>query len=175
MTYLDETITILAQIDRHAVDEMTARLRNLDGRLFVLGLGGSAAHASHAVNDFRKIAGIEAYTPLDNVAELTAHINDECWGECLVRYLQGSRFSERDALLVFSVGGGTEGVSLPLIAAVAHAHAVGATVLGITGPDGGYTAQRAEVCIRIPAVENVTPQVEGITAVLWHAIVTALA
>lgn len=172
--YLAETIDILERLDQRDIDDMLAALRNLTGRLFIVGLGGSAAHASHAVNDFRKIARIEAYTPLDNVAELTAHINDDSWGTCLVRYLESSGFGRYDALLVFSVGGGTKGVSLPLVGAVHHAKALGATVLGITGPEGGYTAAQADVCIRIPAHDRVTPHTEGITAVLWHLIVTEL-
>src|SRR5256885_2047822 len=153
-----------------------ADLRARGGRLFFVGVGGSAANCSHAVNDFRKIAGIEAYTATDNVAELTARINDDGWHSVFVEWLKGSRLQARDALFVLSVGGGDleRDISANLVLAVQHAHQVGARVLGVVGRDGGYTATVADACVIVPTVnaENVTPHTEAFQAVVWHLLVS---
>ena len=146
------------------------------GRLFILGVGGSAGNASHAVNDFRKITGIEAYAPTDNVSELTARTNDEGWETVFVEWLRGSRLNANDGILVFSVGGGDleRWVSPNLVRAVQHAKNVGATVCGIVGRDGGYTAKVADACVIVPTVNtaHVTPHAEAFQAVVWHLFVT---
>ena len=177
--YLEEASAVLARLDRDAIERMAALLaevRARDGRLFVLGVGGSAAHAGHAVNDFRKLCGFEAYAPTDNVAELTARANDEGWETTFAAWLRGSRLAARDALLVFSVGGGDRerNVSPNLVAALTLAHEVGATILGIVGRDGGATARLAEACVLVPTVEpsRVTPHTEGTCAVVWHLLVS---
>lgn len=175
--YLLETWDIISKLDpakiEAVVDELV-QLRERNGRLFVLGLGGSAAHASHAVNDLRKIARIEAYAPTDNVAELTAWINDESWEKCFERYLETSYFERRDALLIFSVGGGQMGVSAPIGHAIDYARHRSATVLGIVGRDGGFTSSFADAYVHIPPCypERITPHTEGIAAVVWHLIVS---
>lgn len=152
-----------------------AGVRERGGRLFFLGVGGGAGHASHAVNDFRKIAGFECYTPTDNVSELTARINDDGWDTSYAKWLEGSRLGKNDALFVFSVGGGNEekGVSLNLVRALELAKRVGARVFGVVGRDGGYTAAVADVAIVIPTVdpELVTPLTEAFQAVVWHLLV----
>lgn len=155
------------------VSELVA-LRERGGRLFILGLGGSAANASHAVNDFRKLCEIEAYAPTDNVAELTARANDEAWEDIFSTWLVGSRLCNKDAILILSVGGGTEDVSIPLGFAINHAKAVRARVLGIVGRDGGTTAKRADCCVIIPTVNEglVTPIAESMQAVIWHLLVS---
>jgi D-sedoheptulose 7-phosphate isomerase len=177
--YLDEVREIAARIDRDAVNAMVQRLvevRAKGGRLFILGVGGSAGNASHAVNDFRKICGIEAYAPTDNVSELTARINDDGWDTSFAAWLKGSRLGPADAVCVFSVGGGDvdRGVSINLVRAVEHAKSVGATVCGIVGRTGGYTAKVADACVVIPTVnpDTVTAHAEAFQAVVWHLLVS---
>ncbi|MBL8295865.1 MAG: SIS domain-containing protein [Bryobacterales bacterium] len=178
-TFLQEAVQILHQLDRAAIDrcvELLANARDRGGRLFILGVGGSAANASHAVNDFRKICGFEAYAPTDNVSELTARTNDEGWGGVFASWLETSRLTARDALLVFSVGGGNveANVSPNLVAALQYAREVGAAITGIVGRDGGYTAQVADACVVIPTVNpaHVTPHAEAFQGVVWHLFVT---
>src|SRR5438270_9032576 len=173
--HLQETAQIVAQLDPVVCEkavEILAAVRAKGGRLFILGVGGSAANASHAVNDFRKIAGLECYTPTDNVSELTARTNDEGWSSVFAEWLKGSRLSEKDAVLVLSVGGGNveKNVSTNLVAALQLAKERGSTVLGIVGRDGGYTRQVADVAVVIPAVNpaNITPHTEAFQAVVWH-------
>ncbi len=177
--FLAEAAEILTRIDTAAVEAVAALLadcRRGGGRLFILGVGGSAANASHAVNDFRKICGFEAYAPTDNVAELTARTNDEGWASVFEAWLRVSRLRQTDAVLIFSVGGGDleKQVSANLVAAVQYARTVGAKVAGIVGRDGGYTAQAADACILVPTVNarHVTPHAEAFQAVLWHLLVT---
>jgi D-sedoheptulose 7-phosphate isomerase len=178
-TYLDETARILARLDRGALERMAEQLaatRDSGGRLFVLGVGGSAAHASHAVNDFRKLCELEAYAPTDNVSELSARTNDDGWETVFAAWLAGSRLGAGDAVLVFSVGGGDaeRSVSTNLVRALEHAQAVGASIFGIVGRDGGFTARVADECIVISplADERVTPHTEGLCAVVWHLLVS---
>jgi D-sedoheptulose 7-phosphate isomerase len=177
--FLAEAAEILKRLDTAAVERTAALLascRERGGRLFILGVGGSAANASHAVNDFRKICAIEAYAPTDNVSELTARTNDEGWAGVFEAWLRTSRLRPEDALLVFSVGGGNleKNVSPNLVAAIRYAKTVGASVAGIVGRDGGYTAQAADACILVPTVNpaHVTPHAEAFQAVLWHLLVT---
>ncbi|MCI0705563.1 MAG: SIS domain-containing protein [Planctomycetia bacterium] len=177
--FLAEASEIISKLDTAAIDkvvEALAKTRERGGRLFILGVGGSAANASHAVNDFRKIAGIETYSPTDNVSELTARTNDEGWETVFVEWLRGSRLNANDAILVFSVGGGDleRNVSPNLVRAVQHAKKVGATVCGIVGRDGGYTAKVADACVIVPTVNpaHVTPHAEAFQAVVWHLFVT---
>ncbi len=177
--YLAETVEILGRIDRDALDAMAvglAETRDAGGRLFILGVGGSAGHASHAVNDFRKISGFEAYTPTDNVSELTARINDDGWDDAFAGWLEVSRLGPDDAVLVFSVGGGNrdKNVSVNLVHALEMASDVGASIYGIVGRDGGYTAEVADACVVIPPLypERITPHTEGLAAVVWHLLVT---
>ena len=152
------------------------RLREREGRLFLIGVGGSAANCSHAVNDFRKLCGIEAYAPTDNVSELTARTNDDGWASVFVEWLKVSRLSNRDAVFVFSVGGGNleKNVSPNLVSALRHAKEIGAKILGVVGRDGGYTAQVADACVIVPTVNpvNVTPHSEAFQAVVWHLLVS---
>lgn len=177
--FLAEATEIIAKLDVAAIDRAVnalAAIRARGGRLFVLGVGGSAANAAHAVNDFRKIAGIETYSPTDNVSELTARTNDEGWETVFAEWLKGSRLNADDGLLVLSVGGGDleRNVSPNLVRAVQHAKAVGATVCGIVGRDGGYTAKVADACVIVPTVNaaHVTPHAEAFQAVVWHLFVT---
>lgn len=177
--HLAEARQILDLIDSAAIERMAealAALRKREGRLFVLGVGGSAGNASHAVNDFRKIVGLEAYAPTDNVSELTARANDEGWPTIFEGWLKVSRLGAGDAVLVLSVGGGNleKNVSPNLVMALRHAKAVGAEVFGIVGRDGGYTAQVADACVVIPTVnpETVTPHSEAFQAVVWHLLVS---
>ena len=177
--FLAEAAEILKQIDVAAVEHLAATLaecRAGGGRLFILGVGGSAANASHAVNDFRKICGLEAYAPTDNVSELTARTNDEGWAGVFEGWLRVSRLREADALLIFSVGGGNveQQVSPNLVAAIKYARTVGAKIAGIVGRDGGYTAQNADACVIVPTVnaKHVTPHAEAFQAVIWHLLVT---
>jgi D-sedoheptulose 7-phosphate isomerase len=177
--HLRETAEIVSQLDPVLCEkavELLAAVRERGGRLFVLGVGGSAANASHAVNDFRKIAGVECYTPTDNVSELTARTNDEGWSTVFAEWLKGSRLNGKDALLILSVGGGNleKNVSPNLVAALQLAKERGASVLGIVGRDGGYTATVADVVIVIPTVNpnNVTPHSEAFQAVVWHLFVS---
>ena len=178
-SYIAETKRILDALDVSALDRVAeglAAVRAAGGRLFILGVGGSAGHASHAVNDFRKICGFEAYTPTDNVSELTARVNDEGWDTTFVHWLQGSRLRAADCLLVFSVGGGNreKRVSNNLVLALEHGRKVGARIFGIVGRDGGFTREAADACVVIPPLnpERVTPHTEGLCAVLWHLLVT---
>jgi D-sedoheptulose 7-phosphate isomerase len=177
--FLDESIEVIRRIDADAVDRLAAGLgaaRDGGGRLFILGVGGSAGHASHAVNDFRKICHFEAYTPTDNVSELTARVNDEGWDSCFAEWLKISRLTSKDAVLVFSVGGGNveKNVSVNLVRAIDEARGAGAKVFGIVGKDGGYTKQVADECVLIPIVANerITPHTEGLAAVVWHLLVS---
>jgi D-sedoheptulose 7-phosphate isomerase len=177
--HLQETAQIISQLDADLCEkavELLARVRTREGRLFILGVGGSAANASHAVNDFRKIAGLECYAPTDNVSELTARTNDEGWSTVFVEWLKGSRINNKDALLIFSVGGGNieKNISPNLVAALELAKQRGASVLGIVGRDGGYTAKVADVAIIIPTVNpaNTTPHSEAFQAVVWHLLVS---
>jgi D-sedoheptulose 7-phosphate isomerase len=177
--YLAEVGEIAARIDPAAVDRTIALLveiRAQGGRVFFLGVGGGAGHAGHAVNDFRKIAGIECYAPTDNVSELTARINDDGWDSCYANWLRGSHLSQRDAIFVFSVGGGNaeHRVSMNLVAALDLARANGARILGIVGRDGGATALVADACLIVPTLnaETITPHTEEFQAVLWHLIVS---
>lgn len=173
--HLKECAAILAQLradDSEKCVRELVEVRRRGGRLFILGVGGSAANASHAVNDFRKIAGLEAYAPTDNVSELTARTNDEGWASVFVEWLRGSRLTSRDLILVLSVGGGNteQNVSPNLVSALQLAKQVGARVIGIVGKDGGYTAKVADACVIIPTVNpaNVTPHSEAFQAVVWH-------
>jgi D-sedoheptulose 7-phosphate isomerase len=177
--FLAEAGEIIAKLDVSAIDkvvEALAAIRARGGRLFILGVGGSAANAAHAVNDFRKIAGLEAYSPTDNVSELTARTNDEGWETVFAEWLRGSRLNAKDGLLVFSVGGGDldRNVSPNLVRAVQFAKKVGATVTGIVGRDGGYTAKVADACVIVPTVNaaHVTPHAEAFQAVVWHLFVS---
>jgi D-sedoheptulose 7-phosphate isomerase len=177
--YLAETKSILDAIDRTDIERVAkglAETRDDGGRLFLLGIGGSAGHASHAVNDFRKICGFEAYTPTDNVSELTARINDDGWDTAFSEWLRGSRLHKRDALLIFSVGGGDrdKNISPNLVKAIELAQQVGARVFGIVGRDGGATRRGADACVLIPPLfsDHVTPHTEGICAVIWHLLVS---
>lgn len=178
-TFVFEAIQILRQLDLAAIERMAlglAQVRETGGRLFILGVGGSAAHASHAVNDFRKLCGFEAYAPTDNVSELTARANDEGWETCFAAWLKGSRINMRDGVLVFSVGGGSpeKNVSVNIVRALETATAAGAHVFGVVGRDGGFTRQVAEECVVIPTVdaERITPHTEGICAIVWHLLVS---
>jgi D-sedoheptulose 7-phosphate isomerase len=177
--YLAEVREVTERIDQAAVlklVELLADVRDQGGRLFFLGVGGGAGNASHAVNDFRKIAGFEAYSPLDNVSELTARINDDGWEGALAAWLRGSRLTERDMLMIFSVGGGDieHNVSMNLVRAMEYAQSVGARIGGIVGRDGGFTAQVADACVIIPVVhpETITPHSEAFQAVIWHLLVS---
>ena len=183
MTYtekhLNEARQIIESIDAEAIEGMVkllAQVRTDGGRLFFLGVGGSAGNCSHAVNDFRKIAGFESYAPTDNVSELTARTNDEGWDTVFVEWLKTSRLSEKDAVFVFSVGGGDleKNISPNLVRALQYAKAVGAGITGVVGRDGGFTATVADVCVIVPTVnsENITPHAEAFQAVVWHLLVS---
>ncbi|MCP4005920.1 MAG: SIS domain-containing protein [bacterium] len=177
--YLKEAAQICGALDNGQIDaavEILAGVRERGGRLFVIGVGGSAANASHAVNDFRKIAGIEAYTPTDNVSELTARVNDEGWDTSFSFWLEGSHLRPEDAILVLSVGGGNaeKNVSMNIVRALELAQKVGAAVIGIVGRDGGHTAKVADACVLIPVVNpsTITPHTEAFQAVVWHLLVS---
>jgi D-sedoheptulose 7-phosphate isomerase len=177
--YLAEAAQILGLLDVATIDKMVellAAVRERGGRLFFLGVGGGAGNASHAVNDFRKIAGIEAYTPTDNVAELTARVNDDGWESVFVNWLKGSRLTGDDAILVFSVGGGDleRNISPNLVRALQYARQVGAAICGVVGRDGGYTARVADACVVIPPLNpaTITPHTESFQAVVWHLLVS---
>jgi D-sedoheptulose 7-phosphate isomerase len=183
MTYserhLAETGAILERLDAAAIERVVsvlADVRARGGRLFFLGVGGSAGNCSHAVNDFRKLAGFEAYAPTDNVSELTARTNDEGWETVFVAWLQGSRLRAEDAVFVFSVGGGRldKNISPNLVRALHYAREVGAAIVGVVGLDGGYTATVADACVVVPTVnpETVTPHSEAFQAVVWHLLVS---
>ena len=177
--FLGESVAVIDAIDTERIEDVArglASLRERGGRLFIIGVGGSAGHASHAVNDFRKICDIEAYTPTDNVSELTARVNDEGWDTTFAEWLRGSRLSAKDALLIFSVGGGDEvkGVSANIVAALRLAVERGAPIFGIVGRDGGTTAKLATAAVIIPPLypDHITPHTEGLCAVVWHLLVT---
>ncbi|GMO40359.1 MAG: SIS domain-containing protein [Termitinemataceae bacterium] len=177
--YLNETAEIVKTIDRKEIVKavkLLCDLKKCDGRLFILGVGGSAANASHAVNDFRKIGGIEAYAPSDNVAELTARTNDEGWNTTFSKWLLTSKLCKDDALLVFSVGGGSNTTSLNIKEAIDLAKDRGTKIVGIVSRDGGYTKQKADACVLIPVVskDRITPHAEGWQGVVWHLIVNAI-
>jgi D-sedoheptulose 7-phosphate isomerase len=177
--YLAEASSIIGLLDQAAIEKVVTLLvktRTGGGRLFILGVGGSAANASHAVNDFRKIAGMEAYAPTDNVSELTARTNDEGWATVFESWLRGSRLHSRDLVLVLSVGGGSleAQVSPNLVAALDYARSVGSTIVGIVGRDGGHTARVADGCVIVPTVSqaHVTPHTESFQALIWHLLVS---
>jgi D-sedoheptulose 7-phosphate isomerase len=177
--YLKEAQEITKHLDVTAIERMTqllVELRKNDGRLFLIGVGGGAGHASHAVNDFRKLAGIESYSPSDNVSELTARTNDEGWETTYAAWLKISRLSSKDMIFVFSVGGGdlSRNISPNIVRAVQYAKEVGATVVGVLGRDGGYTASVADACVIIPTVnpEMITPHTESFQALVWHLLVS---
>ncbi len=177
--YLRQSIELIDGLDRNQIEAMAegiAAVRARGGRLFIVGSGGGAGHASHAVNDFRKIVGIESYTPTDNVSELTARINDDGWDTSYSNWLKLSRLNKADGILVFSVGGGDleKSVSVNLVRCVQLAKVVGASIFGIVGRKGGYTRQMADACVVIPVVDNelVTPHTEGFQAVVWHLLVS---
>lgn len=177
--FLAEATSIINQLDKNQIEksvDLLAQTRGNDGRLFVLGVGGSAANASHAVNDFRKIVGIEAYAPTDNVSELTARTNDEGWSTIFSKWLEVSKLKANDTLMVLSVGGGNveKNVSPNLVSALQYAKKIGAKVMGIVGRDGGYTATVADACVIIPTPnpENTTPHAEAFQAVVWHLMVS---
>jgi D-sedoheptulose 7-phosphate isomerase len=177
--YIQETTSILQKIDGAAIHRMIdllVQLRARGGRLFFLGVGGGAGHASHAVNDFRKIANIEAYTPTDNVSELTARVNDEGWEIAYAQWLRGSRLGPTDMVFVFSVGGGDaeRNISANLVKALQYAREKGATICGVVGRDGGFTLKVADACLVIPTVntQTVTPHTEAFQAMVWHLMVS---
>ena len=177
--YLDEAGGIIKTLDVPSIQkiiDMVVEIRRQGGRLFFLGVGGGAANASHAVNDFRKIAGLESYTPLDNVAELTAQVNDHGWEKSLVNWLMTSRLNQRDGVFIFSVGGGDKerNISANIVSALDFAKGVRAKIMGIVGRDGGYTARVADAAVIIPPVdpETVTPQTESFQSLIWHLIVS---
>lgn len=177
--FLKESASVLSGLDTDAIERLALRLaavRNNGGRLFLLGVGGSAGSASHATNDFRKLCAFEAYCPTDNVSELTARTNDEGFETVFAEYLKGSHLCTKDALLVFSVGGGNleKNVSANLVRAIQYAKEAGATITGIVGRDGGYTAKAADVCVIVPVVNpnHVTPHTEAFHGVIWHLLVT---
>lgn len=178
-SFLRETTEIIEALDVESIEAVAdalAAARDGGGRLFILGVGGSAGHAGHAVNDFRKLCAFEAYAPTDNVSELTARTNDEGWDTTFSAWLRGSRITAKDALLIFSVGGGdaARGVSANLVAALEVGREVGATVTGIVGRDGGTTAELADACVVVPPLypDRITPHTEGLCAVVWHLLVT---
>ncbi len=177
--HLNEAVDIIRKMDIAAIEKMAdllATIKRDGGRLFFLGVGGSAGNCSHAVNDFRKIVGIESYAPTDNVSELTARTNDEGWATVFVEWLKTSKLSARDAVFIFSVGGGSleKNISPNLVLALQHAKTVGAKVTGVVGRDGGYTAQVADACVIVPTVnsETITPHSEAFQAVVWHLLVS---
>src|SRR6202030_3010869 len=177
--YIREAAEILARVDQSAVErtaELLLELRERSGRLFLIGVGGGAGHTSHAVCDFRKIAQIEAYAPSDNVSELTARVNDEGWDMCYANWLRGSRLNETDMVFVFSVGGGDakKNISTNLVRALEYAQEVRATICGVVGRDGGFTAQVADACVLVPVVNPsaITPHTESFQAMVWHLLVS---
>ena len=177
--FLNEAKQIIDQLNTSDIEKAVAIIKQVranEGRLFILGVGGSAANASHAVNDFRKIVGIETYAPTDNVSELTARTNDEGWQTIFAKWLETSHLKKTDLVLIFSVGGGNleKNVSPNLVAALQYAKQVGSKVIGIVGRDGGYTAKVADACVIVPTVNpnNITPHAEAFQAVIWHLIVS---
>ncbi|QWD23683.1 SIS domain-containing protein [Polynucleobacter paneuropaeus] len=177
--HLDESIEIIQKIDIEAIEKMAdilAQVKVDGGRIFFLGVGGSAGNCSHAVNDFRKIVGIESYAPTDNVSELTARTNDEGWASIFVEWLKVSKLAPKDMLFIFSVGGGNleKNISPNLVEALKFAKTIGSKVVGVVGRDGGYTAQVADACVIIPTVnsDNITPHSEAFQGVVWHLLVS---
>ena len=177
--YLNETKIIIDLIDKGQlvkIINLIVDIRVNKGRMFIIGVGGGAGHASHAVNDFRKICGIEAYTPTDNVSELTARVNDDGWESAYMNWLKGSKINQNDMVFVFSVGGGhlEKNISVNIVRALELAQKVGAKICGVVGRDGGFTAQVADACLVIPTIndETVTPQTEGFQAIIWHLVVS---
>jgi D-sedoheptulose 7-phosphate isomerase len=177
--YLEEVKKIVDALDRdsiHMMIEILDQVRAQKGRLFILGVGGGAGHASHAVNDFRKLAGMEAYAPTDNVSELTARVNDDGWHTVFANWLLGSNLNEKDGILIFSVGGGNieKNISMNIVESLKLAKAVGAKIMGVVGRDGGYVARVADAAVIVPVVnpDNVTPHTEAFQAVIWHLIVS---
>jgi len=177
--YFEEAIQVLRQIDQNMIErtlDLLLQVRQQGGRIFFLGVGGGAGHASHAVNDFRKIAGIESYAPTDNVSELTARINDDGWDTSYRNWLRGSHLKKSDLVFVFSVGGGNveHNISVNLVNALQLAKEVGAKICGVVGRDGGFTAQVADACVLVPVVnpDTVTPHTESFQAVVWHLLVS---
>ncbi|MEO8666349.1 MAG: SIS domain-containing protein [Ignavibacteria bacterium] len=178
-TYLNEVIEIVKKIDKIQIEKMAeiiSAIKKSDGRIFMLGVGGSAGNASHAVNDFRKIAGIECYSPTDNVSELTARVNDDGWDSSFVNWLKGSRLNSKDCIFIFSVGGGNveKNISVNIVNALKYAKEKNSSIIGIVGKDGGYTAQTADACVIIPTINNetITPHAESFQATIWHLLVT---
>ena len=178
-SYLNEVLDITSKIDKSEIEKMINIILNVkknEGRIFMLGVGGSAGNASHAVNDFRKIAGIECYTPTDNVSELTARVNDDGWDTSFVNWLKGSRLNSKDCIFIFSVGGGNleKNVSVNIVNSLKFAKEMGSSIIGIVGKDGGYTAKVADACVIIPVVnpETITPHSEAFQATIWHLLVT---
>jgi len=177
--FINESILIINQIDSAEIEKVTdvlAQVRADEGRLFIVGSGGGSGHASHAVCDFRKLCGFEAYAPYDNISELTARVNDEGWDVSLVNWLKGSRINSRDGILVFSVGGGNfeKNISPNIVRALEYAKKLGCKIVGIVGKDGGYTRQVGDAVVVIPVVNNsrITPHTEGFQALLWHLLVS---
>jgi len=177
--FLNESIELIKKLDVASIEALAqglGALRNKGGRLFILGVGGSAGHAGHAVNDFRKICGLESYAPTDNVSELTARVNDEGWDSCFSEWLKVSRIGSNDGVLVFSVGGGNleKKVSVNLVEALKTSKEAKAKIFGIVGKDGGYTKQVSDACVVIPVVstDRITPHTEGFCAVVWHLLVS---
>jgi D-sedoheptulose 7-phosphate isomerase len=177
--YLKESVNIINKIDKNEIIKMVDIIEELNksgGRIFFLGVGGGAGHASHAVNDFRKICGIEAYTPTDNVSELTARVNDDGWNTVYINWLKGSNFNSKDIVFVFSVGGGDleRNISANIVNSLKYAKEISAKVCGVVGRDGGYTAKVADACVIIPPVNEmmITPHTEGFQAVIWHLLVS---
>jgi D-sedoheptulose 7-phosphate isomerase len=178
-TFLKEATEVISRIDKKSIEKtirILVDLKKSGGRIFFIGAGGSAANASHAVNDFRKIAGFEAYAPTDNVSELTARTNDDGWQSVFVEWLKGSRLKPNDVLFVFSVGGGSldKNISVNIVKALQYAKDIGAKICGVVGRDGGYTAQLADACVIIPTIRSstVTPHTEAFQAVIWHLLVS---
>ena len=177
--YLNEAHNIIDKLNTSEIEKMIkllSKIREKGGRLFFLGVGGSAGNASHAVNDFRKIVGIESYAPTDNVSELTARINDDGWNTSFASWLKGSKLNSQDAVFVFSVGGGNieKNISINIVQALKYAKEIGVKIFGVVGKDGGYTAKVADACVVIPVVnsETVTPHTEAFQAVIWHLLVS---
>ena len=177
--YLDEANQIIKKLDIDSIEkivDLVANIKSNRGRIFFLGVGGSAGNCSHAVNDFRKIVGIECYAPTDNISEITARTNDEGWHTIFSEWLKISKLCNKDLLFIFSVGGGDfeKNISLNLVEAVKYGKSVGSKITGIVGRDGGYTAQNSEICVVVPTVndENITPHTESFQAVIWHLLVS---
>lgn len=178
-SYLSEVVGIAKKLDKHQIEKaarILLEIRENRGRLFFLGVGGGAGNAAHAVNDFRKIAGIESYAPTDNVSELTARVNDDGWGTVFTSWLKGSRLNENDGIFIFSVGGGNieKNISTNIVQALKLAEEVGAKILGIVGRDGGYTVKVADACIIVPPInpDTITPHTEAFQGVIWHLLVS---